>query len=61
MVVTDCAGAGFSNVTTLNHGEPIAVSDVKMHALTEGYGYDLTTRRFLRADELRTILDKEQS
>lgn len=56
VVVTDCAGAGFSDVTTVNYGEPIAVSDVKMHALTEGYGYDIRTRRFLRPDELQTGL-----
>lgn len=61
VVVTDCAGSGFSDVTTVNHGEPIAVSDVKMHALTEGYGYDIRTRRFLRADELRTILAEDPS
>lgn len=56
VVVTDCAGAGFSDVTTVQYGEPIAVSDVRMHALTEGYGYDIRTRRFLRPDELKASL-----
>ncbi len=61
VIVTDCAGAEFSDVTTVAYGEPIAVSDVKMHALTEGYGYDLAKRRFLRTEELQAILAEDRS
>jgi len=57
VVVVDCSGPGFSNVAALSDAEPIALSHVMMHALTDGYGYDVANRRFLRDDELRAILE----
>ena len=52
VIVVDCTELRTSNVAELSDGEPVAVSNVIMHALTSGFGYDLEQRRFLREGEL---------
>ncbi|SLN41518.1 Cyanophycinase [Roseivivax jejudonensis] len=55
VILVDSSEIGESNVFDLADGEPVAVSDVKMHALVDGYGYDLKEGRVLRPDELKAI------
>lgn len=55
VILVDSSEIGESNVFDLADGEPVAVSNVKMHALVQGYGYDLADRRVLGPDELKAI------
>ncbi len=55
VILVDSSEIGESNVFDLSDGEPVAVSNVRMHALVEGYGYDLGGRRVLGPDELKAI------
>ncbi|SFD88356.1 cyanophycinase [Roseivivax sediminis] len=53
VILVDSTGISGSNVFDLADGEPVAVSDVRMHALVEGYAYCLKDRRVLGPNELR--------
>lgn len=47
IIIVDSNELRSSNVADLEDGEPVAVEQVIMHALTSGYGYDVGNRRFL--------------
>ncbi|WP_116082427.1 cyanophycinase [Tropicimonas sp. IMCC34011] len=55
VILVDSSDIGGSNVFELHDGEPVAVSNVKMHALVNGYGFDMGTRRVLGPDELKAL------
>lgn len=52
VVIVDSSEITGSNVFDLADGEAVTVHNVKMHALVEGYGYNLKDRRVLRPEEL---------
>ncbi len=47
VIIVDSTRMGICNLTDLADGEPLAVENVVMHALTTGYGYDVKKRKFL--------------
>ena len=48
VVIVDGRDIGHSNIMDIKPGEPIAVENVRIHSLVDGYGYDFKDRRFLR-------------
>jgi cyanophycinase len=53
VILVDSSEISGSNVFDLSDGEPVAVSNVKIHALVDGYAFDVKDRRVLGPDELR--------
>ncbi|MFP3920589.1 MAG: cyanophycinase [Dichotomicrobium sp.] len=53
VVIVDSAQITGSNVYDVNYGEAVTVHNVVMHALINGYGYDIMNRRVLMPDDLR--------
>ncbi len=53
VVIVDSAQITGSNVYDLNEGEAVTVHNVIMHALIDGYGYDITNRKVLMPADLR--------
>jgi cyanophycinase len=47
VIIVDGSGIGYSNIMNIKPGEPIAVENVRIHSLVNGYGYDFKKRRFL--------------
>ncbi len=52
VVIVDSSQITGSNVFDLYDGEAVTVHNVIMHALIDGYGYDLSRRRVLKPDDL---------
>lgn len=52
VILVDSSSITGSNVFDLDDGEPVTVHNVTMHALVDGYGYDLKARRVLGPEEL---------
>lgn len=48
VIIVDSYDLKTSNVASVNDGEPVAVEHVIIHALTSGYRYDVSGRRFLQ-------------
>lgn len=42
-----------TNITTIGYREAIAVENMHVHTLVEGYGYDLSDRKMLKPEELK--------
>jgi len=57
VVIVDSAGIIGSNIAELEDGAAVAVENVVMHALIEGYGYDVRTRRPIRPEHLNTAIE----
>lgn len=53
VIIVDSSRISGSNVFELSDGEAVTVHNVIMHALVDGYGFDLTDRRVLGPEELR--------
>lgn len=53
VVIVDSAQITGSNVYDLDDGEAVTVHNVIMHALVDGYGYDITKRKVLMPSDLR--------
>jgi cyanophycinase len=53
VILVDSSDISGSNVFDLSDGEPVAVSDVRLHALVHGYAFDVRDRRVLGPEELR--------
>jgi len=53
VVIVDSAQITGSNVYDLDEGEAVTVHNVVMHALIDGYGYDITNRKVLMPADLR--------
>lgn len=47
VIIVDGSDIGHSNIIDIEPGEPIAVENIRIHSLVDGYGYDFTNRRFL--------------
>jgi cyanophycinase len=47
VIIVDGCGIGISNIMDIKPGEPIAVENVRIHSLVDGYGYDFKKRQFL--------------
>lgn len=47
VIIVDGCGIGYSNIMNIKPGDPIAVENVRIHSLVDGYGYDFKKRRFL--------------
>jgi cyanophycinase len=52
VVIVDSSQITGSNVFDLYDGEAVTVHNVIMHALIDGYGYDISRRRVLKPDDL---------
>ena len=55
VVIVDGRDIGHSNVMSIEPGGPIAVENVRVHSLVDGYGYDLAQRKFLTPQALATM------
>ncbi len=44
-----------SNIATIGYGEAIAVENMHIHTLVDGYGYDLTEKKMLKPEELKVL------
>lgn len=47
VIIVDGGEIIHSNIMDNTHGEPIAVENVRIHSLVNGYGYNFKTRQFL--------------
>lgn len=52
VVIFDGKSIKHSNVTSINSGEAIAVENMRVHVLVDGYGYDILNGEFLQPLEL---------
>ena len=52
VIIVDGCGIGISNIMDIKPGEPIAVENVRIHSLVDGYGYDFRKRCFLAPSSL---------
>jgi len=56
VVVVDSWNLASSNVADVETGAPVAVEHIVMHALIDGYGFDVDRRAYLDAEALEAIL-----
>ena len=47
VIIVDGSDIGHSNIIDIEPGEPIAVENIRIHSLVNGYGYDFKNRRVL--------------
>jgi len=47
VIIVDGGDIGHSNIMNIQPGAPIAVENVRIHSLVNGYGYNLKNRQFL--------------
>ncbi|RWX43682.1 cyanophycinase [Candidatus Electrothrix aarhusensis] len=47
VIIVDGSDIAQSNIIDIKPGGPIAVENVRIHSLVNGYGYDFKNRRFL--------------
>ncbi|WP_300456900.1 cyanophycinase [Desulfobacula sp.] len=47
VIIVDGSDIAHSNIMDIKPGGPIAVENVRIHSLVDGYGYDFKKRRFL--------------
>jgi len=47
VIIVDGSDIAHSNIMDIKPGRPIAVENVRIHSLVNGYGYDFNKRRFL--------------
>jgi cyanophycinase len=45
VIVVDGAGMGYTNVDQVQGHQPVAVTDMRLHVLTEGFRYDLVSQQ----------------
>ncbi|HEY9840265.1 MAG TPA: cyanophycinase [Candidatus Obscuribacterales bacterium] len=56
VVIVEGKHIQYTNITSIKHGEAIAVENIHLHTLVNGYGYDLLDEKFLRPAELKELL-----
>lgn len=56
VIVVDSRNLRSSNVAEINSGEPVAIEHVIMHALINGFGYDIFKHRYLDPDDLEDAI-----
>lgn len=47
VIIVDGSDIDHSNIINIEPGEPIAVENIRIHSLVNGYGYDFKERQFL--------------
>jgi cyanophycinase len=47
VIIVDGSDIAHTNIIDIEPGEPIAVENIRIHSLINGYGYDFINRRFL--------------
>lgn len=52
VIIVDGSDIGHSNIMGIKPGSPIAVENVRIHSLVNGYGYNFQNRRFLKPTAL---------
>jgi cyanophycinase len=45
VVVVDGAGMSYTNIDQVKRHDPVAVTDMRVHVLVDGFRYDLVERR----------------
>lgn len=55
VIIVDSSDLSVSNVADVAEGEAISVANVVMHALTNGYGYDVRRRVVLLPQDMETL------
>jgi cyanophycinase len=45
VIIVDGIGMSFTNLDQAQRHEPVALTDMRLHVLTEGFGYDLASRK----------------
>jgi cyanophycinase len=45
VIVVDGLGMTFTNLDQAQRHEPVAITDMRLHVLSEGFGYDLASRK----------------
>lgn len=53
VVIFDGQHIRYSNITSINEGEAIAVENVHIHTLVDGHGYDLHRREYLKPSDIQ--------
>jgi cyanophycinase len=59
VVIFDGKRIRYSNISMIESGEAIAVENVHVHTLVNGYGYDLMNGKFLIPSELEKLLNSK--
>lgn len=54
VIIVDGSSILSSNIMDIKPGEPIAVENVRIHSLVDGYGYNFNKRQFLRPSAIST-------
>jgi cyanophycinase len=54
VIIVDGCSILSSNIMDIKPGEPIAVENVRIHSLVDGYGYNFKKRRFLTPSAIST-------
>ena len=57
VVIFDGKQIKHSNISSINNGKAIAVENMHVHVLVDGYGYDLLNRTFLKPLKLKKLLN----
>ncbi len=52
VIIVDGSDIGHSNIMDIKPGRPIAVENVRIHSLVNGYGYNFKNRQFLKPSAL---------
>lgn len=52
VIIVDGSDIGHSNIMDIKPGSPIAVENVRIHSLVNGYGYNFENRQFLKPTAL---------
>ncbi len=58
VIIVDGSDISHSNIIDIEPGEPIAVENIRIHTLVNGYGYDFTNRRFLSPESQKKMKKK---
>lgn len=54
-VILDGQNLKYTNVANINSDESIAIENLVIHTIVDGYGYDLCRKKYLKPDDLRRI------
>lgn len=51
VTIVDCYGCEHTNISEAEPRQPLALTEIKVHILPQGYGFDLQERRPILKDE----------
>lgn len=54
-VILDGQHLKYTNVANINSDEPIAIENLVIHTMVNGYGYDLCQKKYVKPDELKKL------